>query len=146
MARALPAGSARRGFYAGLGLGLAEDGELDSLDRELATAVPPESRSDLWFGVFAAVGERAWAGRPAALVLDGGFEAWASLDPTFEAARSGLAETLDGAPTPAGSLLPEGAPASWQEDLAGLELPLGRRAFGLRHPFRYVGGGVEAGR
>ena len=140
----VPRGSARRGLQAGLGLGIGEDGRVDARELDLIRAAPDPDA--VWFGVFAAVAERAhWTGVADRLVLEG---AWASLrgvEPSVDAVRRGLAECLDGVEVPPADLLPPDAPDHLRSSIAQQELPMARRAFGLRHPFTYAEVGLGGG-
>ena len=140
----VPRGSARRGLLAGLGLGIGEDGRVDAEELLLIRAAPDPQA--VWFGVFAAVAERAyWTSRPDPLRVDGGWPALRGVEPDSEAVRGGLAECLDGAPVAPADLLPPDAPAHLRSALAQQELPMARRAFGLRHPFTFAEVGLGGG-
>lgn len=143
----VPRGSARRGLAQGLGLGLGEDGRLDGRELELLRAAPDPQAT--WFGIAAAVAERAyWSGAARPLEIEGGWAAVAGFEPSVDTLRGGLAECLDGRPLEAASLLPPDTPEHLKSAVAAEELPLGRRAFGLRHPFKYaeIGLGGNAAR
>ncbi len=140
----VPQGSARRGLLAGIGLGIGEDGRIDGTELELIEAAP--DRDSVWFGVFAAVAERAhWTSTPGRLEIDGGWRALAGMEPSSDTVRSGLAECLDAAPIAPAELLPSDAPPELRRAISDRELPMARRAFGLRHPFTYAEVGLGGG-
>jgi hypothetical protein len=136
-------GGARRGFQRGFGLGLGEDGRLDARELSLLKAAPDSDA--VWFGVYAAVAERAHWGVAERLVIDGGRAAIMGFEPSPEAVVQGLAECLDGAPTPPADLLPLDTPPHVRDAVVSTELPMARRAFGLRHPFKYAEVGLGGG-
>ncbi len=126
---------AQRGLLRGLGLGLGEDGRLDPDELEFLDAATPAARADLWFGVFAAQGERAFMLGRSAPLAGADWDELGPLRPDVETAVRGLAETLDG--REGAGLVPADWPARFHEALSG-ELPMARGAFGLRHPLRYA--------
>ncbi len=140
----LPRGSSQRGFLAGLGLGIGEDGRVDADELALIRAAPDSDA--VWFGVFAAVAERAhWSPRSGRLEIEGGWSAVAGTEPSADVVRRGLAECIDGASVPAAELLPGDAPPHIRSAVADTELPMATRAFGLRHPFTYAAVGLGGG-
>ncbi|MCO4773559.1 MAG: hypothetical protein KDA24_26235 [Deltaproteobacteria bacterium] len=65
-------GDARDHFLVGVGLGIAEDGELDEADVSLLTAAGPQGAASVWRGIGAAMGERwYWTGSDRPLVVQG---------------------------------------------------------------------------
>lgn len=125
----------QRGLLRGLGLGLGEDGRLDADELEFFAAADPAARADLWFGVFAAQGERAFALGVAEPLTAPPWAELGPLQPGVQPVLGGLAETLDGRDGRAA--VPADWPPAFPAALQG-ELPMARGAFGLRHPLRYA--------
>ena len=144
VAHVLPAGAVRAGFFAGIGLGLGEDGVLDGEEALLAEAVPATQRKALSIGVGAAMGERLyWSGGTSPVNLsddsEGRWQALLRSSPFVEGVRR-TAGKQDSSEYRA--LFPRALPPPPPGDASGVgldEVP----PFALGHPLTYARVGWE---
>jgi hypothetical protein len=125
-------------FFEGLGLGIGEDGAVDTRETQLLRAVASRDLPAIWRGIGGALGERVFhsGGDLIPLTVEGGSGALGAALPLRAAFQEGLVATAGPHILSAEQMLPEGIRSTPDLRVTGA-LRVSPSPFALPHPLTY---------